>query len=517
MLIAALPAAAQTVAATGNEAQPAAAAPEDPFGRTTPAGAIAGYIQAIAARDYERAARYLDLSDMSRSRRARQGPDLARQFQAVLDREGEIRPRTELSRAPEGSLSDALEPDLEKVGTIGSGDQAIDLLLRRVENEDGSRYWAVSRQTLDAALRTSGTGPLVSAESWLPESFSAFEIAGAPLSHWLTLAAVALGAFVASWIVLRLLLLVLRGSSRLAEAARFLSTTALPVILFLAVALASWTAPRLGISIVARESFSWVTLIVGWLAAAWLIWRLLDLVAARALAGFHRRGRASATAIIRVASRIAKVVIVIITLIAIFDLFGFDVTTAIAALGIGGIALALGAQKTVENLIASLSIISDRPFRVGDVCRFGDRVATVEDVGMRSSKVRTLDRTLLTIPNSSLVNAEIENLANRDRFWFHPVLHVSAATPVEKVKRLLERIGAIFAGDDRLFEQKARVRLLPPVEDRLPIEIFAYGIAADFDAWLEIQEDLVLKLLAVLEEEEVPLVPVLDLARKQAG
>lgn len=506
-LFAAPQALAQTLPTT-NSAEAAPEPAEDPFGRSTPAGAMAGYIQAIAEQDYERAARYLDLSGVAASRRAARGPGLAEDFQRVLDREGTIRPRTELSRDPAGTLVDGLEADLERVGTIGSGEQAVDLLLRRIENADGTRYWAIARQTLDAALARDDAATAAPVERWLPESLSETRIGGVPLSHWLSLALLALAAIVASWLILRLLVLAARLFRGKAPAATSLvAAAAPPLVVILAVFAASWTAPPLGIAIVARQAFDWFTLIAGWLAFGWLLWRVIDAVSARMLEGFTRRGRANATAIVRVAGRIAKLVALALTIIAIFDIFGFDVTAAIAALGIGGIALALGAQKTVENLIASLSIISDRPFKVGDTCRFGTRVGTVEDVGMRSSRVRTLDRTLLTIPNSSLVNAEIENLSDRDTYWFHPTLHIAAATPPEMVRGLLTDLRALFAGDARLVDHKARVRVLLPVEDRLPIEIFGYVAASDFDAFLEIQEELTLKLLDTVGAAGLSLAP----------
>lgn len=511
-------AAAAQAALPGNDANAQAEVPEDPFGRAAPAGAVAGFIEALAERDYGRAARYLDLSEVRPARRQRLGPELARRFQAILDRQGEIVPRTELSRDPAGALDDALEPDLERVGRIERDGRRVPILLRRLDQGD-TPHWVVAEETLSAALALDLGAPEPAAEAWLPRGLSDAQLAGAPLSHWLTLVAIALGAFAAAWLVLRIVVIILhRIAPRFDETRRFLVATAVPLILFAAVGLASWTAPRLGVSIVAREAFSWLTLIVGWIAFGWLLWRLADLVSARALAGFTRRGRASATAIILVARRVAKLLIVAVTIIAIFDVFGFEVTAALAALGIGGIALALGAQKTVENLIASLSIISDRPFKVGDICRVAGTIGTVEDVGMRSTRLRTLDRTLLTIPNSILANSEIENFSARDQFWFHPMLHVAGSTPPERLRGLLERLRAVLAGDERLVDGEARVRLLAPVEDRLPIEVFAYVDTLDFPEFLAVQEDLTLKLLDVLAEEGLSLVPPgLELGRKGAG
>ncbi|WP_162806645.1 mechanosensitive ion channel family protein [Sphingosinicella terrae] len=503
----ATPASAQA-SPQSNGAAPAETAAVDPFGRSTPAGTVTGYVRAIAAGDNALAGRYLHVRGVRGARGERSGSALARRFQAVLDREGQFRPRVELSRDSEGNLADALEPDLEEVGSLGSGEAVKDLLLRRVEEGDGRLVWLFSAETLTAAFSLEAPEEPVPAERWLPQRLSQWQVAGAPFSHWLTLAAISGAVFLMAWLLYRLVLLGHRSiGGRLGGALRLAGAVAVPLILFAAVGLASWLAPSLGISIVAREAFAWLTFVIGWIAFAWLLWRVIDLVADRALAGFARRGRASATAIIRMASRSAKLLIIVSAVIAVFDVFGFQVTTAIAALGIGGLALALGAQKTLENLIASLSIVSDRPFKVGDVCRFGSRTGTVEDVGLRSTRVRTLERTLLVIPNSSLVNAEVENLSSRDHFLFQPVFHVEGAANPEQLRRLLDGIRTALASDDRLLEGAIRVRLLPPSEARLPIEVFGYVVAEDFDAFLAVQEELLLRALEAIAAEGFQLAP----------
>ena len=522
VLAAALPGAAGSQVPSqvaGNETAPAEEAVVDPFGRSTPSGTVTGYLQAIAEGDYELAGRFLHVRGLRGSRRERGEAALARRFQAVLDREGEFLPRVGLSRAGEGALTDSLEPDLEKVGTLGSGTATKDLLLRRVEEADGRLVWLFSAESLAAAFSLEAPEAPVPAERWLPERVSEWQVAGAPFSHWLTLAAIGTAGFLAAWLLYRLALLGIRSAGgRFGGVTRLAGAVAVPLILFAAIGVTSWLAPGLGVSIVAREAFAWLTFVVGWIAFAWLLWRVIDLVAERALLGFARRGRASATAIIRMASRSAKVLIIVSAVIALFDMFGFQVTTAIAALGIGGLALALGAQKTLENLIASLSIVSDRPFKVGDVCRFGTRTGTVEDVGLRSTRVRTLERTLLVIPNSTLVNAEVENLSSRDHFLFQPILHVDGAAAPERLGRLLERLRSEIGSDERLLEGGARVRLLPPAEARLPIEIFGYVVAEDYDRFLEIQEALLLRALGAVAAEGFALAPpALELGKGGTG
>ncbi len=106
--------------------------------------------------------------------------------------------------------------------------------------------------------------------------------------------------------------------------------------------------------------------------------------------------------------------------------WGYNTTTLLAGLGIGGVALALASQKTIENLFGSVAVISDRPVSVGDFCKFGSSMGTVEDIGLRSTRIRTLDRTLVTVPNGSFSTMTLENFDRRDKTLFHVTLEPPA-------------------------------------------------------------------------------------------
>lgn len=502
---AASPAPAQVPVAESEAAAPAE--PLDPFGRTTPAGTVSGFVDAIADEDYERASRFLDLSDIAASRRAKLGPAMAEQLQERLDQAGSFLPRPQLSELPEGESVDGLQPRLEKVGTLEIGGTESPVLLERKEGADGEAHWVIANETLDLALSARPVADSTLAEQWLPEMVTDIDIGGAPASHWITLLAVTIAAFLTCWLLLHVAFLLLRriaGGARRMH--RFVRAVSPPLALLAAVLAGSLSAPALSVSIVARQAMGWWFELAGWVALGWLGWRVIDALSDRVLARLNRKGRLNATSIIRFAGRLAKLVVIAVTLMALLDAMGFDVTAAVAALGIGGIALALGAQKTVENLIASISILSDRPFRIGDVCRFGSIVGTVEDIGMRSSRIRTLDRTLLTIPNGNLSNSEIENYSRRDQGFFHPMLHLSTEVGAETLDILLPALRKALA-DPRLQGGGARVRLLAPTPDRLPIEVFGYILTSDYDEYLEIQEELMLKLLRVLARHDVRLVP----------
>ena len=110
-----------------------------------------------------------------------------------------------------------------------------------------------------------------------------------------------------------------------------------------------------------------------------------------------------------------KVAIATVALLSILYLAGLNLSAALAGLGIGGIAVALAAQKTIENLFGGISILTDRVMRVGDLCRVGETVGTVEDIGLRSTRIRTYERGLISVPNGSLATANVENLSARDK------------------------------------------------------------------------------------------------------
>src|SRR4029077_17543280 len=126
--------------------------------------------------------------------------------------------------------------------------------------------------------------------------------------------------------------------------------------------------------------------------------------------------------------RILKAVIFIIAVFVILNSLGFNMTTALAGLGIGGIAVAFAAQKTLENLFGGITILGDEVIHVGDICRFGDREGTVEDSSMRSTRIRTPERTEVFVPNGSLATMNVENLSRRDKMLFRTNLGLRVET-----------------------------------------------------------------------------------------
>jgi MscS family membrane protein len=173
--------------------------------------------------------------------------------------------------------------------------------------------------------------------------------------------------------------------------------------------------------------------------------------------------------------------------------------TALAGLGIGGVALALGAQKTVENLLGGVFLLSDRALAVGDTCSISNRVGVVEDITLRSVRLRTLEQTLLSIPAGTLSQASVENFATRAKILAQTTLRVRYGTTAEQLRSILTGIQRLIAENSKIDTASSRVRLVNFGERAVEIELFAYVLTTDFSEFLAIREDLLLQAVAVVE------------------
>jgi MscS family membrane protein len=195
------------------------------------------------------------------------------------------------------------------------------------------------------------------------------------------------------------------------------------------------------------------------------------------------------------ASRAVKITLFVLAATAVVGSWGYNTSTILAGLGIGGIAIALAAQKTIENLFGGVAVVSDRPVVVGDFCKFGDRVGTVEDIGLRSTRVRTLDRTLVSIPNAEFSSIVLENFSQRDKVLFHTTLNLRRDTRPDQVRKVLDAIRQILTEDHIVEVGPIPVRFIGAGQYSMDVEIFAYIKTANYDEFLKIQQDLLLRIL----------------------
>jgi MscS family membrane protein len=234
------------------------------------------------------------------------------------------------------------------------------------------------------------------------------------------------------------------------------------------------------------------------IAVTWRGLRLTDVGRDMARMAMIRRTQVATLPMIDLAQQVAKLVVLVLGLLTVLEVVGVNVTALIAGLGVGGIAVALAAQKTVENLFGGLSLIADQPVKVGDFCRFGEQMGTVERIGLRSTRVRTLDRTVVSVPNAEFANLRLENFAERDRIWLQVKLGLRYETTPDQLRHVLIRLRELLYAHPRVDPDPARVRFVAFGPSSLDLEIFAYVRTPDYNEFLAVREDLYLRMMEVV-------------------
>jgi len=187
-------------------------------------------------------------------------------------------------------------------------------------------------------------------------------------------------------------------------------------------------------------------------------------------------------------------------LIVILSEFGYPAASLITGLGVGGVALALAAQKTVENLFGSVSIGVDKPFRVGDFVKVEDVAGTVELIGLRSTRIRTLDRTVITIPNGRLADMRIESFAPRDRIRLSFKLGLIYETTAAQMREVLEGIERSLRDHPKIWSDSLVVRFESFGDSSLNIQVMAWFTTSDFNEFQLIRQEVLLQFMDVVEK-----------------
>ena len=489
----ALSAQAQTV--PGPEAPSPSAPSRDTLGRDTPWGAARGFLNAARQGDFERAGRYLDTTLDGEAAAA-----LAHQLFIVLD--ARLPPRLQqLSNLPEGSRSPRLTRGQELVGTISSVKGPVDIVLDRVDGETTGPIWLVSRRTLESIPGLYEEVGVAQRDTPVPEVLASTRLGGVRLFDWL---AVLLGlpvVYLLTVVLNRMLTPLvgfvrrhLFGKPELAQ-----DVLPRPARLLVLVLVIRWLVSRVPLPLTVRQF--WIAT-AGVITIAAVVWLLL-LVNGGLERYIRKRSPrahiAGAEALLHVGRRVVDVLIVFGGLLAGLRLFSIDPTPALAGLGVGGIAVALAAQKTLENVIAGGSLIFDRALAIGDRVKLGHIDGTVEHIGLRSTRIRALDRAIVSVPNGQIATVTLETLSARDKYWFHPNVGLCFETTSEQLRGVVEGIRRLLAEHPSVERDSMRVRFFRVGAFSLDVEVFAYVVARDWVHFLEIQEQLLFGLTELIE------------------
>ena len=179
---------------------------------------------------------------------------------------------------------------------------------------------------------------------------------------------------------------------------------------------------------------------------------------------------------------------------------GFQVTTLLAGIGIGGLALALGAQKTIEDIFGAITIFTSSPVEIGDFCKFGDRLGTVEEIGIRTTRIRTLDNSVISVPNSQFASMQIDNLSKREMYWYHPIIRLKHETTTDTIQNIRANITNMLTEHQKVRNENIRVRFKDIGLISLDIEVFAYVMVGDYASFLETAEELNFAIMDIISE-----------------
>jgi len=238
----------------------------------------------------------------------------------------------------------------------------------------------------------------------------------------------------------------------------------------------------------------------GVIAIFWMLWRSVDTLVEMVVERSWAAGDASARSMLLVGGNLLKAAVMVMGAITTAASFGYPVTTVIAGLGIGGIAFAFGAQKTVENLFGSIALATDQPCRVGDTVKVDDVVGQVEYIGTRSTRIRTPDRTIVSIPNGRLADSRIETYALRDRIRLATTVTLGYSAGEAQVRQVLAGIEAVLRAHPLVWPEVIVARLANLGPATIDLEILCWIDTTDYETFRAARQDLLLGVMRVVEE-----------------
>jgi MscS family membrane protein len=434
---------------------------------------------------------------MSPEERRQQGPRLAQELAQALDNDPQFDLAT-LSHDPLGDSSDGLAPNRERVIAMHPAGKTLNIELDRAEIRSGVFIWRFSQETVALIPILTQTTAASRIERFLPAPLVRNTPFDTPLWRWLALLLAALTLAMLARLLSRLALALLWPPlHRLVPRVGLNSVEAFvaPLQVLFGTALFGGAMEAIAPSAILRLFLGRGLSMLSILAVAWLCLRVVDTAMTALRATLNARRRTITHSVVPLAGRIVKVMVLVFGIAAVLASWGYETKTFLAGLGIGGIAIALAAKPTVENFFGGLSVITDHPVFVGDFCKFGDNVGTVEDIGLRSTRIRTLDRTLLTVPNAQFSSVTVENFSRQDKMLLHLTLNLRRDTTPDQLRNILSAVEDILTRHPKVETGALPVRFIGVGTYSLDMEVFVYILTEDGDEFMTFRQDLILRIL----------------------
>lgn len=479
------------------KSSPAPVATVDPYGRETPRSTMKGFVKKASQGKYSASLAFLELDPTWPEAKSL---EIARNLELLLDRfyPDDIEA---LNNTSEGSLEDGQPANFDSAGTIDvDGEKLSVRLVRKVDPNTGP-YWQVAATTLMDVEQIADRIPESGVERYIHSPTLKRKVGNVPL--WLILATLilVLPLYFVSWLIVHGLMAVFRLAKRAAgrKLSPHQSKAARPFVWMLTFILHYVILAILGLPLYYRQKYMHLLQLLVLFLFGWLLSILVEVLGQRYRERLSKIGKRDAQSALIVAQKLLKAIIFGALLLAVIRFLGYNINAALATLGIGGLALAFAAQKTLESLFGGLSLLSDQALRVGDTCQFGSQRGTVEDIGLRSTLFRTPDRTTLLVPNAVLANQNLENLSRRDKYQFKQTVGLRYETKSEQLLQVTNGIQEALKAHKKVEVGSERVRFVRLGASSLDLELQANILTRQENEFMEVQQELLLEVMRVVE------------------
>lgn len=463
----------------------------------SPRMALQNYLRLAEAKDWEGAAEYLAVPRAEKDR----ADQLARRLKIVLDQRLALNVAT-VSASAVGDTTDG-DADGDRIGVIvGPSGREEPVRMVRVSGSGPTR-WVFSAGTVEDIDHwfESLSSP------WLREKLSPSLMREGPLHvyywQWIGLLLAIPVLYLCAWVVTTIVHAVLqRGVARTANDwdDALLEHLGMPFRFWVGALAAGGLGGLLDLNARMARLVSNVSHGLVLLSFFWALLRVIRIFQQRIeKSAWESQDSARARTLVPLLGNLLRVTVLIIAVLVALAQFGYPVGTLLAGLGIGGIAVALAAQKTVEHLFGSVSLAADRAFRVGDWVRAGTTEGEVERIGLRSTSFRTHDRTVVRVPNGRLADERIETFGERDRMLLRTTIGVTYETTPDMLDKIRDDLEAAIRAHPLNWPDIVRVNVVSFGDSSIDIDVLAWFTAPSWNEFLRIRHHLLLEFMRIVE------------------
>jgi len=471
---------------------------DDVSNKSTPLKTLIALKNAINKQNWEKAASYLDLRYVEPKVSKEQAESLARQLY-ILWKQQRVLDLSIISDKVEGHRNDGLPAYRDLIGSLKTHSDDVPIYLQRVPDAKKGRVWKISNTTVAQIPQLwdeLGYNPIIeSISTYLPD-FEFFDLYNWQLVGLLFI--ILLSWILSAWI--RALLQLLFSFSKYYKD-NMLQFIRVPLRLFLFFVFINMSIGSLGLNLSTKV---WLESgIFNYLAGIFLALGIIELIMAVVINKSIKNEQS--LAIIRPLITILKIVTVIIIILSWLEKAGYNVATVLTGLGIGSLAVALAAQKTLENVFGAFTLYLAKPIQAGDYCQFDNVSGTVEEVGLRSTRIRKLDRSVVFVPNSVFASSSVVNFSEIDRRLYEKKLRIVLETTPDQIQLLVDSLRTLILTHTKTLDMSARVHFENIERDCFLIVINAYIDTKDLAEYKCIEEDLNLHVLNILADRDIKL------------